>query len=181
MASAQKKTDTRVITMKCTVSNHCNAFFAMSTESCPLTNLNGGLSRLHSADEDAVSWLTTDQLWFITRIREEEWRLISATLCGWRRCFVADHWPVMVHYTHTRRRMAAYLGYTLRMKTLFRGWPVMVNDTLTRRRRYNIGTWQTDRTATSILRISTAAPTSTTAKNITYNHASSTARSAQQT
>ena len=23
--------------------------------------------------------------------------------------------------------MAAYLGYTLRMKTLFRGWPVMVN------------------------------------------------------
>jgi len=24
--------------------------------------------------------------------------------------------------------MAAYLGYTLRMKTLFRGWPVMVHD-----------------------------------------------------
>ena len=24
----------------------------------PLTKLNGGLSRLHSADEDAVSWLT---------------------------------------------------------------------------------------------------------------------------
>jgi len=24
-------------------------------ESCPLTKLNGGLSRLHSADEDAVS------------------------------------------------------------------------------------------------------------------------------
>jgi len=31
--------------------------------------------------------------------------------------------------------MAAYLGYTLRMKTLFRGWPVMVHDTHTRRRR----------------------------------------------
>ena len=31
--------------------------------------------------------------------------------------------------------MPAYLGYTLRMKTLFRGWPVMVNDTHTRRRR----------------------------------------------
>ena len=29
--------------------------------------------------------------------------------------------------------MAAYLGYTPRMKTLFRGWPVMVNDTHTRR------------------------------------------------
>ena len=31
-------------------------------ESCPLTKLNGGLSRLHSADEDAVSWLTTHSL-----------------------------------------------------------------------------------------------------------------------
>jgi len=31
--------------------------------------------------------------------------------------------------------MAAYLGYTLRMKTLFCGWPVMVNVTHTRRRR----------------------------------------------
>jgi len=39
-------------------------------ESCPLTKLNGGLSRLHSADEDAVSWLTS--LWFMTRRREEE-------------------------------------------------------------------------------------------------------------
>jgi len=27
-------------------------------ESCPLTKLNGVLSQLHSADEDAVSWLT---------------------------------------------------------------------------------------------------------------------------
>jgi len=31
-------------------------------------------------------------------------------------------------------QMAAYLGYTLRMRTLFRGWPIMVNDTHTRRR-----------------------------------------------
>jgi len=28
-------------------------------EFCPLTQLNGGLSRLHSADEDAVSWLSS--------------------------------------------------------------------------------------------------------------------------
>ena len=28
-------------------------------ESFPLTKLNGGLSRLHSADEDAVLWLTS--------------------------------------------------------------------------------------------------------------------------
>ena len=35
-------------------------------ESCPLTKLNGGLSQLHSADEDDVLWLT------MTSIREEE-------------------------------------------------------------------------------------------------------------
>jgi len=30
---------------------------------CPLTKLNGGLSWLHSADEDAVSWLTSYGSW----------------------------------------------------------------------------------------------------------------------
>jgi len=37
--------------------------------------------------------------------------------------------------------MAAYLGYTLRMRTPFRGWPVMVNDTHTRRRRLLLWKW----------------------------------------
>jgi len=32
-------------------------------ESCPLSKLNGGLSRLYSADEDAVSWLTSYGSW----------------------------------------------------------------------------------------------------------------------
>jgi len=32
-------------------------------ESCPATKLNGGLSRLHSADEDTVSWLTNYGSW----------------------------------------------------------------------------------------------------------------------
>ena len=32
-------------------------------ESCPLTKLNGGLSQLHSADEDAISWLTSYGSW----------------------------------------------------------------------------------------------------------------------
>ena len=32
-------------------------------ESCPLTKLNGGLFRLRSADEEAVSWLTTYGSW----------------------------------------------------------------------------------------------------------------------
>ena len=36
-----------------------------------------------------------------------------------------------------QNRMAAYLGYTLRMKTLFRGWPVMVHDMHMKRRRLN--------------------------------------------
>ena len=44
-------------------------------EYCPLTKLNGGLSRLHSADEDAVSWLTSDQSWFMTRLPEEDWHM----------------------------------------------------------------------------------------------------------
>jgi len=34
--------------------------------------------------------------------------------------------------------MAAYISYTLWMKTLFRGWPVMVHDTHMRRRRLGI-------------------------------------------
>jgi len=37
--------------------------------------------------------------------------------------------------------MAAYLGYTLRMRTLFRGWPIMVNDTHTRRGRLHCVPW----------------------------------------
>jgi len=32
----------------------------------------------------------------------------------------------------------AYLGYTLQIKTLFRGWPVTIIDTHTRRRRRSI-------------------------------------------
>ena len=51
-------------------------------ESCPLTKLNGGLSRLHSADEDTFG---ADQLWFMTRIREEEGECNSedVTKCNW--------------------------------------------------------------------------------------------------
>jgi len=42
------------------IGTHCDI-----VECCPVTKLNGGLSRLHSVDEDAVSW-------FMTRIREKE-------------------------------------------------------------------------------------------------------------
>jgi len=44
-------------------------------ESCPLTKLNGGLSRLHSADEDAVSWLTSYGSWHTyEKKKTETWR-----------------------------------------------------------------------------------------------------------
>jgi len=39
-------------------------------ESCPLTKPNGDLSWLHSADEDVR--FMADQLWYMTRVREEE-------------------------------------------------------------------------------------------------------------
>ena len=55
--------------------------------------------------------------------------LICVLVARPRRCLTLSN-PVL-----WQNWMAAYLGYTLRMKTLFRGWPVMVHDTHTRRRR----------------------------------------------
>ena len=48
-----------------------------------------------------------------------------------RRCLTLSN-PVL-----WQNWMAAYLGYTLRIKTLVCGWPVMVHDTHTRRRRFH--------------------------------------------
>jgi len=55
-------------------------------ESCPLTKLNGGLSRLHSADEDAVSWLTSYGSWHAYEKKKkigkvEDWNLCLQILC----------------------------------------------------------------------------------------------------
>jgi len=41
-------------------------------ESCHLTKLNGGLSRLHSAECGRRRCFVVDQLWFMTHIREEK-------------------------------------------------------------------------------------------------------------
>jgi len=41
-------------------------------ESCPLTKLDGGLIRLHSADESAVKWLTSHRTWSI-RQQQQQW------------------------------------------------------------------------------------------------------------
>ena len=50
-------------------------------ESCPLTKLNGSLSWLHSADEDAVSWLTNYGKWhaYEKKKKTDAWRLLSAS------------------------------------------------------------------------------------------------------
>jgi len=44
--------------------------------------------------------------------------------------FVYKHY----HWHNNKNWMAAYLGYTLRMKMLFRGWPVMAHAMHMRRR-----------------------------------------------
>ena len=135
-----------------------------TVKSCPLTKLNGGLSWLHSSDKDAVLWLTSYGSWhtyekkkwlgpnvphcWILSLDKTEWQLISATLFGRRRCFVADQLRFMTHIREEvtwsqcptllnpvpwQNWMAAYLGYAPRMKMLFRGWPIMVHDTHMRR------------------------------------------------
>jgi len=61
-----------------------------------------------------------------------KWRLTDTDPCPLvrpRRC------PTLSNLVHWQNWMADYLGYTLWMKTLFRGWPVMVHDTHTRGRR----------------------------------------------
>ena len=58
--------------------------------------------------------------------------LICVLVARPRRC------PTMSNPVPGQNWMAAYLGYTPQMKTLFHGWPIMVDDTHTRRRR----SWQ---------------------------------------
>jgi len=54
-------------------------------ESCPLTKLNGGLSRLHSADEDAVSWLTNYGKWHA--YKKKKIGKVTTSLKNWRFCW----------------------------------------------------------------------------------------------
>ena len=60
-----------------------------------------------------------------------KWRLTDTDLSLWRD---PDDIPYC-RILSRQNRMAAYLGYTLRMKTLFHGRPVMVHDMHTRIRR----------------------------------------------
>jgi len=58
-------------------------------ESCPLTKLNGALSRLHSADEDAVSWLTG----YGSRNAYEK----KTRMCSTDTCQQPPEWAVLSH------------------------------------------------------------------------------------
>jgi len=58
-------------------------------ESCPVTKLNGGLSPLHSVDEDTVSQLTGYGSWFMTRIQEEEEEVKSVGTNNVCTCYAA--------------------------------------------------------------------------------------------
>ena len=75
-------------------------------------------------------------IWNVAGIRQEGIKSL-ATCCD------SPHRPTYGMFLHLftylpsvwpQNWLAAYLGYTLQMKTMFRGWPVMVNDTHTRRR-----------------------------------------------
>jgi len=55
--------------------------------------------------------------------------LICVLVARYRRC------PTLSNPVLWQNWMVVYLGYTLRMMTLFRGWPMMGHDTHTRRRR----------------------------------------------
>ena len=61
-----------------------------------------------------------------------KWRLADTDLCHCGETQTMFH---IVESCPLTKLMAAYIGYILWMKTLFRGWPVMVHDTHTRRRR----------------------------------------------
>ena len=57
-------------------------------KSCPLTKLNGGLSRLHSANEDAVLWLTS---YGSSNAHEKKKKIQMACLSRARLSFLAFH------------------------------------------------------------------------------------------
>ena len=59
-------------------------------KSCPLTKLNGSLSRLHSVDEDAVSWLTSYGSWHAYEKKKKSVDTVvkKSTKQTWKKCFL---------------------------------------------------------------------------------------------
>jgi len=68
-------------------------------ESCPLTKLNGGLSRLHSADEDAVSWLTSYGSW---HTYEKSGMDVFTHMCGQKADTLSNYYDNVQPYDKRR-------------------------------------------------------------------------------
>jgi len=65
-----------------------------------------------------------------------KWRLTDTDLCP---CLPLSNPVPWLNW------MAVDVGYTLRMKTLFRDWPAMVHDTHTRRRSALVHAWRSEK------------------------------------
>jgi len=70
-------------------------------ESCPLTKLNGGLSRLHSADEDAVSWLTSYGKWHAYEKKKNYVLAVPYVCLQWRRLRFCNDMQLMLLFVKT--------------------------------------------------------------------------------
>jgi len=72
-----------------------------------------------------LQWPVGTPVWISHLLTVFQWEFVARP----RQCLTLSNFVPWQNW------MAAYLGCTLRMKTLFCGWPVMVHDTHTRRRR----------------------------------------------
>ena len=83
-------------------------------ESCPLTKLNGSLSRLYSADEDAVSWLTSYGSWHAYE-KKIDWSAVSSWLLHAELAADADN-------CRCKRRQSSHSIYAHRSSPLLLPW-----------------------------------------------------------
>ena len=101
---------------------------------------HGKLREFHFAKfVDTLTYLGNSGLCWTVFARKKTLSCLQKEMATYR------HWSVSLwrdpdDVSHCRilsrqNWMAAYLGYTQRMRMLFRGWPIMVHDTHTRRRR----------------------------------------------
>ena len=86
-------------------------------ESCPLTKLNGGLSRLHSADEDAVSWLTSYGSWNAYEKKKKYYTMSQKTVhFSFCQNFIKFPWILISfgkYFGHITRGSAGQLALTV--------------------------------------------------------------------
>jgi len=78
-------------------------------KSCPLTKLNGSLSQLHSADEDAVSWLTSYGSW---HAYEKKKKTVS-----WLSVSIVQRWGWLDGCLEWTWRVSCLISIELRLQT----------------------------------------------------------------